>query len=125
MARSFNKLETRPNNNELLKELDTKNAFFQKLQSMAFEFIELSKNTRDNLTDEEHSALNLLAKDKSIIITKADKGNAVVIQDLSDYTAKVNLLLTTDNKFNKLNDDPTLKREAGCTSVFRPQRNLY
>ncbi len=119
MARSFNKLETRPNNNELLKELDTKNAFFQKLQTMAFEFIELSKNTKDNLTDAEHSALNLLAKDKSIIITKADKGNAVVIQDLSDYTAKVNLLLTTDNKFNKLNDDPTLKREATL------QRKLY
>jgi UDP-N-acetylglucosamine transferase subunit ALG13 len=42
------------------------------------------------LTKEEHAALSNLAKDESIVITKADKGNAVVIQNKKDYQEKVN-----------------------------------
>ena len=45
------------------------------------EFIEISKIARDNLTDAEHKALEELSKDNTIVITKADKSNAVVIQN--------------------------------------------
>ena len=43
----------------------------KQLQTMATEFIELSKIARDNLTDAEHIALEELSKDTTFIITKA------------------------------------------------------
>ena len=39
--------------------------------------------------EEEHLALKQLAKDNSIIISKADKGNVIVMQDKVDYTNKL------------------------------------
>jgi len=52
------------------------------------EFFELSKSSFDSLSDEEQSALNALAQDKSIVIHKADKGwfllmNTWIMQNLS------------------------------------------
>jgi hypothetical protein len=88
LAQYFKDMKAEGDKDNRKTQLDPKNAFLQQLQSMAFEFIELSKNATDSLTDTEHKALEELAKDKSIIITKADKGNAVVIQDLADYVAK-------------------------------------
>lgn len=99
--------------------LDRKNEFFNQLQAMAFEFIELSKQARDNLTDAEHQALEELSKDKSIIITKADKGNAVVIQNKIDYINKVQQLLMADNKFKQLIEDETIRREASLQRFLR------
>ena len=52
-----------------------------------------------------------LSKDKTIIITKADKGNAVVIQNKSDYLNKVQALLTFGGKFKELQSDEKTKRE--------------
>ena len=60
-------------NKDVLKaNLNDKNEFFQKLQGKAFEFLELSKQAMDSLTDEEHLALKELSKDKTIVISKAD-----------------------------------------------------
>jgi hypothetical protein len=84
--------------------------FLQDLQTLAFEFIELSRNAFDSLND-EHKVLEELAKDKTMIITKADKGNAVVIQDREAYKNKIVELLNKDNKFKELTSDPTLIRE--------------
>ncbi len=90
---------------------------------MAFKFIELSKYAKDNLTDEELEALENLAKDEIIIISKADKGNAVVIQNKKDYMQKAVDILLVSGKFAKRKDtskkkladyDPayeTIKRE--------------
>ena len=86
---------------------------------MATEFIELSKEARDSLTDAEHKALENLAKDDTIIISKADKGNAVVIQNKSDYLDKVHKILQTEGKFKLLPDDPTIKREYNLQKYLR------
>lgn len=108
LAQSLERLEISSERDERKADLNTKDSFLQKLQSMAFEFVDLSKKARDNLSIEEHEALENLAKDKSIVITKADKGNAVVIQDLSSYRDKISELLKKDNKFIKLEKgDPT------------------
>ena len=112
LARSFDKLEIVEEEDELKKQLDSKNSFLQKLQSLAFEFIELSKKTRDNLTDDEKSALNNLSKDHNIIINKADKGAAVVVQNKIDYNNKIMEILNQHDKFHKLDYDPTIEREA-------------
>ena len=69
LAQSLNKLEIKDTNDERRTVLDNKNAFLQQLQSMAFEFIELSRDAKDNLTDAEHQALEVLAKDKTIIVS--------------------------------------------------------
>ncbi len=114
LAQSLNKLEAKPSNNPELAQFDNKAACMKQLQSMATEFIELSKTARDNLTDAEHKALEELSKDQSIIITKADKGNAVVIQNKTDYLTKVNILLSADDKFKEIHCDvttETIKRE--------------
>ena len=89
---------------------------------MAFEFIELSKPAIDSLSDEEHAALESLSKDKTIIITKADQGNAVVIQNVVDYTTKVQDLLRSGNKFVELGDNPTVKRETKLQCTLRAIR---
>ena len=98
-------------NDPLRANLNNKNAFLQNLQKLAIEFIELSKQTFDNLTDEEHQALKTLSQDKTIVISKADKGNATFIQDLEVYRLKRKELLQQDGKFKRLNSDETIKRE--------------
>ena len=99
--------------------LNNKNTFFKNLHTYAFEFIELCKVMQDNLTNEEHLALSSLAKDQSIVTTKADKGNAVVIQNKSDYLDKVHKILQTEGKFKLLPDDPTIKREYNLQKYLR------
>ncbi len=120
LAQSLVGLETQNNNKDSsLKNIDSKTAFFKELQTMATEFIELSKTAIDNLTDAEHKALIELSKDKEIIITKADKGNAVVIQNKTDYLEKVHKLLTSTGKFKELKKDVTISREEEFIKYLR------
>jgi hypothetical protein len=67
--------------------LNNKSTFLMQLQTFCEEFIKLSKEAYDNLSYEEREALIVISKDKSIVITKADKGNAVVIKNRSNYIA--------------------------------------
>ncbi len=60
-------------NDPLKAYLNDKNVFLQNLQQMAFEFIELSKQAMDNLTDEEHLALKVLSQDKIVSSSKKKK----------------------------------------------------
>ena len=119
LAQTLNKLEINNTDDERKTVLDKKSAFLHELQSMAFEFIELSRDAKDNLTDQEHRALEELAKDKSIIISKADKGNAVVIQNKEDYIKKVQEILDDDEKFEKLKENETIKRETRLQNYLR------
>ena len=82
--------------------MDPKHEFFGQLKLIAFDFIKLSDKLVDNLSPEERQAIEDLAENKSIVITKSDKGNGVVIQNKSDYIKKVNELLIKDNKFKRI-----------------------
>jgi hypothetical protein len=126
LAQSLDKLEISDNNEEkanLKANLNSKSGFLQELQTLAFEFIELSKNAYDSFTDEEHRALEELTKDKTIIITKADKGNAVVIQDVDAYRNKIGELLNKDNKFNEIASDPTVIRERKLRDLINSMKD--
>ena len=79
MAQQLNNIEEKQSDDASKVQLDNKNACFANLQQMAFDYVELSKQAKDSLTDEEHKALEELSKDKRIIISKVDKGNSVVI----------------------------------------------
>ena len=51
--------------------------------------------------------LNNLRRDESIIITKADKGNILVVMDTKDYDSKLNALLKDEKTYKQLSFDPT------------------
>ena len=63
------------------------------------------------LSDDEEKAMISLSKDKSIVISRPDKGNGVVLMDKSSYISKVNLILTDATKFEKVekNKDNPIK----------------
>ena len=53
-----------------------------------------------------------LEKNKDIVMTKPDEGNGVVILDRKLYYNAIHEIISDTSKFEKLNEDPTLKREA-------------
>ena len=58
----------------------------------------------------QYRVLQSLRKNKDIIITKPDKGNGVVILDRKHYDNAVQKILSDASKFEKVNEDLTLKR---------------
>ena len=67
----------------------------------------------------QHRILRNLRKNKDIVITKPDKGNGVVILDRKLYDNAIQELISDTSKFEKLNGDPTLKREASLQRFLR------
>jgi hypothetical protein len=55
--------------------------------------------------------LRSLAKNKSIVITRPDKGRGVVIMNRSDYVQKMNTILDDRSTFTPIDHDPTLENE--------------
>ena len=58
---------------------------------------------------------------------KPDKGNGVVILDRKLYNNAVEEIISDSCKFEKLNEDPTLKREASLQRFLRKlkQKNFF
>ena len=103
--------------------IDSKQVFFQKVQRQAVEFIQNLRKTPNNLSKEEVKLLSQLGKNKKLVITKADKGNAIVIQDRKDYVDKVLKILSDKTKFSLLEEDPTIKREAALQKKLLGLKN--
>ena len=76
------------------------------LRHLAFSsYREFKKDIPKNaLSEEELAALKSLSVDKSIIISRPDKGNGVVLMDRSDYNDKMHTILSDTSKFEKTND---------------------
>ena len=68
-----------------------------------------------------------LRKNKDIFITKPDKGNGVVILDRKLYNNSIEEIISDTSKFEKRNEDPTLKREASLQRFLRKlkQQNFF
>ena len=93
LTKSLDYLEISDKTDQLRANLNSKSNFFQQLQEMFNElaktcFIKLAKTCFDSIDNDELAALISLAKDKSIIISKADKGNVLVIQDSTRLQTK-------------------------------------
>ena len=75
----------------------------------------------------QHRVLRNLRKNKDIVITKPDKGNGVVILDRKLYNNAIEEIISDTSKFEKLNEDPTLKREASLQRFLRKlkQKNFF
>ena len=75
----------------------------------------------------QHRVLRNLKKKKDIVITKPDKGNGIVILDRKIYDNAIQEIVSGTSKFEKLNEDPTLKYEASLQRFLRKlkQKNLF
>ena len=69
----------------------------------------------------------ILSKNKDIVITKPNKGNGVVILDRKLYNNAIEEIISDTSKFEKLSEDPTLKREASLQRFLRKlkQKNFF
>ncbi|XP_045501401.1 uncharacterized protein LOC123698697 [Colias croceus] len=68
------------------------------------------KPPKPNISRSESIALKHLRKNEDIIVLRADKGNATVIMDTSDYNNKMSEILSDENTYKKVDKDPTNKR---------------
>ena len=60
----------------------------------------------------QHCVLRNLRKNEDIVITKPDKGNGVVILNRKLYNNAIEEIISDTSKFEKLSEDPNLKREV-------------
>ena len=60
-----------------------------------------------NLKKPERTSMKELSEREDIIITKADKGGAVVIVDVKDYIKEAERQLNNTENYRKLHEDPT------------------
>uniref|UniRef100_A0A147BN03 Putative tick transposon n=1 Tax=Ixodes ricinus TaxID=34613 RepID=A0A147BN03_IXORI len=68
-------------------------------------------------TPEEEAAIENLREDKSIVVLRADKGNAAVLLDRADYDEKALQLLNTDT-YMILPKDPIAKIQASLNKML-------
>ena len=71
------------------------------------ENFEKKKLRKDNLSKSEPNALENLKNREDIVITKADKGGAVVIIDIEDYKKEADSQLINEEFYKKLEFCPT------------------
>ena len=66
-------------------------------------------------------------KNKDIVITKSNKGNGVIILDRKLYDNSIQEIISDTSKFEMLNEEPTLKREASlqCFSCKLKKKNFF
>jgi hypothetical protein len=80
--------------------------------------IKTASRTRDNLTMTKRAALKTLKNSTHLTILPADKGNATVILNTSDYKQKIASLLD-DSAYMKLTKDPTDSIECKTTQLLK------
>ena len=75
----------------------------------------------------QRCVLRNLRKNKDIVITKPNKGNGVVILDRKPYDNAIQEIISDTSKFEKLNEDPILKREASLQRFLSKlkQKNVF
>jgi hypothetical protein len=65
-----------------------------------------------------YQLLKSLKQDKSIIVTRPDKGRGIVLMNKSDYLSKMHAILNDSTKFSCLFVDPTIKRERSLINLL-------
>ena len=73
----------------------------------------------------QHRVLRNLRENKDIVITKPDKGNGFVILDRKLYDNAIQEIISDTSKFQKLNEDPILKREPSLQRFLHKLKQKY
>ncbi|CAM4988372.1 unnamed protein product, partial [Rotaria socialis] len=95
----------------LLKNTDNANTVKAALNDFGNKLKKKVDEDIPNLSSEELNAISTLLNEHSLVISKVDKGNAVVVMNKSDYLFKANEILNDKRAFKKLNHNLTDKRE--------------
>ena len=111
------------NRNRMLNSDDKRSKIKNLLNDFPNKLKKQMKNDIPNLSNEENKALNNLLNDKSIVISKVDKGNAIVILNKQDYINKGNELLNDKNVFKKNSSNITDKREKSLIEFLLKLKN--
>ena len=77
---------------------------------------------KQNLTGGEKTALKDLKSDETVLVTKADKGNSIVVMNRTDYQNQVTKMLEDTMVYNHITDkrrNPTTKTELELENVFK------
>ena len=61
---------------------------------------------KHNLSKSQHNSIKSLALDDNIIIKEADKGGATVIMNKSFYQSKIEDMLSNQEYYEQLDNDP-------------------
>ena len=86
------------------------------------------RRTDTNFSREDVETLRGLqrkCKEKELIITKADKGNTVVIMSRDMYINKMGVILSDSSKFLKVTDDDTLSNLSKFQNFCRSHRDKF
>ena len=85
------------------------------IRSQVYSIIKTARPpVKQNLSREEKKAMCELKRDNSIVIIKADKGNAVVVMDRNDYEKQTGEMLDDNNVYEVITDkrrNPASKTE--------------
>ena len=91
--------------------MNEKQAFNNEFQKFAVDFNKNLVKSKNNLTKDDINIIRRISKNHNIVISKADKGNAVVVQNKLDYIKQAEAILADKTKFACLESDPTIERE--------------
>ena len=80
------------------------------------------KNQQQQMMNTE-KIIKQLSKDKSIIITRPDKGRGIVILNRNDYNKKMNDILSDPTTFEEIHHDPTMKHENKLNAKLLELKN--
>jgi hypothetical protein len=83
--------------------------------------LKVSRKPKDNLTGAKRRALQALKTNEVPTVLPADKGNAAMILDTSDYNQKIAALLE-DNAYKELKKDPTDSVECKTVLLLKKSR---
>ena len=93
----------------------------QLLRHKVSSILSTAKPPRSNLSRELHKLVKSL-QDQSIVILPADKGNATIVLDRTDYMDKMESLLE-DNAYKKVKRNPTSRIEARISTALKELEN--
>ena len=82
--------------------------------------LQTSSGPVNNLTKDEQLALSRLRKDDSIVITPADKGRVTVVMNKTEYSKKMDNLVSDDKTYKKLKSDPSKKLQQKLNEKLYP-----
>lgn len=71
-----------------------------------------------NITNEELLALRVLREDADLIILKADKGNATVVMNVTEYDVKIQSLLNDANTYKPVVYNPTARTHRSTRKII-------
>ncbi|XP_075980176.1 uncharacterized protein LOC142979382 isoform X1 [Anticarsia gemmatalis] len=84
-----------------------------------------SKVPASNTTAEERQALKLIRDNRDILVLKADKGNATVVMNTTDYQQKVRDLLCDNKVYKPVSYNPTTRVTRRIRTLIQDNKDLF